>query len=414
MATKAAGWNFPAHFRQGQYNWRGSSLAAKRLGAAVKEIQARARVDPETAAEGSVRLLERLVPAIEHIDSSSGQIGRAVHEAVEELAGVLEAADVSDRKREAWLERLWQAYEDDGYAYLESIGALWGRFCASPEVASRWADELMPLVRRVNAERRAGNYVHSNATAACLSALLAAGRHADLLALIDELYKPMWHDLRYGVEALSAMGDLEAALRMAEASRSSAGYYEDAIDAACEAILLEQGRTEEAYRRFGLRGHRRNTNLATFRAVAAAYPTIPPSKVLADLIADSPGEEGRWFAAAKASGELGLALRLAETSPVDVRTLVRAARDAREREPRFALGCALAALRWMCAGQFYEITGSDVQDAVSHALNAAERVEGWDRRRAARSIDALLAVDQSSKAFVRTIAARDVRRELEK
>ena len=94
MVPKAAEWKFPAHFRTEQYDWRDSRLAAKRLGEAVKENQARARIDPETAADGCVRLLERLVPAIANIDSSSGHIGQAVNRAVDALTGVLEAADV--------------------------------------------------------------------------------------------------------------------------------------------------------------------------------------------------------------------------------------------------------------------------------------------------------------------------------
>ena len=120
-------------------------------------------------------------------------------------SGIVEAADVPDRKRQALLDRLYDAYQDDGYSYLESIGELWGRMCGSPAVASRWADRLMPLVKMVNADRRAGAYAYSKATSACLSALLAAGRHDDLLALIDDMHKPMWFDLRFGVEALRAI-----------------------------------------------------------------------------------------------------------------------------------------------------------------------------------------------------------------
>jgi hypothetical protein len=45
---------------------------------AVSEIKKVARKDPLLGGEGAVLLLEKVSPALEHVDSSSGAIGRAV------------------------------------------------------------------------------------------------------------------------------------------------------------------------------------------------------------------------------------------------------------------------------------------------------------------------------------------------
>ena len=72
-------WAFKARFRAHGYGWHGSALASKRLKEAVREINSVAKSTPVLAAEGGVSLMERLWPALEHIDTSSGALGGAVH-----------------------------------------------------------------------------------------------------------------------------------------------------------------------------------------------------------------------------------------------------------------------------------------------------------------------------------------------
>ena len=91
-------------------------------------------------------------------------------------------------------------------------------------------------------------------------------------------------------------------------------------------------------------------------------------------MASSPGEEGKWFAAAKEVGLLQMAIELANQSPCDPKTLTRAARDFIDINPVFALEAGLAALHWLSAGFGYEITGIDVRAAYSYTINAAERI----------------------------------------
>ena len=109
---KAGGhtWEFTARFRRHAFGWR-SQPAIQRVKQAVSEIKMVARGDPVLAADGAVTLLERLSPALEHVDSSSGAIGTAVNHAIAELVSIIANAPADARTRATWLERLWSAHE---------------------------------------------------------------------------------------------------------------------------------------------------------------------------------------------------------------------------------------------------------------------------------------------------------------
>ena len=97
------------------------------------------------------------------------------------------------------------------------------------------------------------------------------------------------------------MGRKAEAIRYAESCRSPWASDRD-IDALCEEILLSSGLVDEAYAHYGLRANRAGTYLATFRAVERKYPRKRALEILADLVRTTPGEEGKWFAAAKGPG----------------------------------------------------------------------------------------------------------------
>ena len=71
MATSYA-WAFRTSLRRNAFGWRGTRKAIERLSEAVGEIERMARTDPALAGEGAVLLLEKLSPAVNQIDSSSG------------------------------------------------------------------------------------------------------------------------------------------------------------------------------------------------------------------------------------------------------------------------------------------------------------------------------------------------------
>ena len=78
------------------------------------------------AGEGAVRLLERMWPALQHVDSSSGALGSAVTNALDAVIPILAEADADAKTRTGWLDRLWQAIHDDGVGYLEGLADRWG------------------------------------------------------------------------------------------------------------------------------------------------------------------------------------------------------------------------------------------------------------------------------------------------
>lgn len=361
-------WQFTPRFRRHAFGWR-SDLPIKRIKEALKELKQVARTQPVLAAEGAVTLLEKLSPALEQVDSSSGALGSAVNKAIATLVPLIAKADVDAALRQRWLERLWQALQDDDMPYIELLGDYWGELCVTPDMASYWADEFMPVVELVWSPEAPGHGFFKG-TSACLASLYAAGRHEDLLALIDKAPFKSWHYRRWGVKALSSMGRKAEAIRYGEESRglNDPGWQ---VAQACEAILLSSGLLDEAYRRYAVEANQGVTNLATFRAIVKKYPNRQPDEILRDLIACTPGAEGKWFAAAKDAGLFDLAVELVRRSPADPRTLTRAARDFAEKQPDFALSAGLAALYWISRGYGYEITGGDVLDAYSALTDAA-------------------------------------------
>ena len=372
MAWGKHKWVFPARFRTGAYSWKASKLACQRLREAVSEIKKVAKKDAVFAAEGAVRLMEKLWPALEHVDSSSGALGSAVNKALDVLIPIIIKAPADEKRRNNWLDRLWQAMADDGVDYLSPVGDRWGEICGSAEVAGRWADELVSTLRACWTDPNPGGYFHG--ATACLSCLLVAERYRELLDLLALPRYPSWHYRRYGVEALLALGRKADAVQYAEASRGL-NQPDAVIDQTCEAILISSGLHEEAYQRYGLGAAVGNSFLARFRAVAKRYPIKDPSQILADLIATTPGEEGKWFATAKELKLYDLALELANRTPCDPKTLTRAARDYLDMEPAFALGSAMAALHWLSEGWGYEVTSADVIEAYDRAMDAAARLK---------------------------------------
>ncbi|MBI4587230.1 MAG: hypothetical protein HY725_00190 [Candidatus Rokubacteria bacterium] len=401
--AKTYHWEFTRRFRRRAFGWK-SQPAIQRVRQAVSEIKKVARRDPILAAEGAVLLLERVSPALEHVDGSSGAIGTAVTHAIEELVAVIARAPADATTREGWLERLWQAHANDEIPYIERLGDFWGELCVSPEIAAAWADRLVGIVEMAwspDPERR--GFFHG--TTACLSALLRAGRYEAILALLEKDPFPWWTYRQWGVRALAALGRPDEAIAYAEASR---GINDSpvAIAAACEEVLLASGRVEETYRRYALEATRGTSYLAAYRALARKYPQKGPEELLGDLVAGTPGDEGKWFATAKEVGLFDEAIRLANRAPCDPKTLTRTARDFAGGRPEFAVEAGLAALHWLVEGYGYEVSGADVWAAYTNTNKAAEKAgrtaEVRDR------IRTLVASETYGERFVTRVLGREL------
>lgn len=232
-------WTFAPRFRRNAFGWR-SQPALARVKEAVSEVKKTVRKAPVLAAEGAVLFLERVSPALANVDSSSGAIGTAVNNAIATLVPIIADAPADDATRDKWLERLWQAVEDDDIPYIELLPEYWGDLCVTPERASHWADSLIDMVRMAWKDTSSGQYVYFKGTSACLSALLRAGRNEEILSLLEHAPHKFWHDRIWGVKALAALGRKAEAIRYAEDSR---GINESSYQIAevCEKILLSSG-----------------------------------------------------------------------------------------------------------------------------------------------------------------------------
>lgn len=377
MSPTKHSWQFASCFRRNAFGWR-STIPIQRIKEAVAEVKQVARTQPALAAEGAILFLEKLSPALEQVDSSSGALGKAVNQAIAALVSLIAKAEVDTPTRQRWLERLWKAFLEDDVPYLEELGDYWGELCVHPDFALQWANQLLPTVKYTWEPNRS-EYRYFKGVSACLSALIQAGQYEELLELLKLAPFPWWHERRWGVKALCALGKQGEALRYAEASRDRS-TSDRQISQVCESILLSAGLSEEAYQRYALEANTGKTNLARFRAITQKYPHKPPEEILRDLIASTPGSEGKWFAAAKDAGLFDLAVELAKLSPTDPQTLARATRDFAETLPDYALACGLAALRWISQGYGYEITRIDILNLYKDTLEATAKTgkdEDW-------------------------------------
>jgi hypothetical protein len=391
-------WAFRARLRRSAFGWKGTKLAIERIHEALTEIRAVARQDPAAAAEGAVLFLENLSPALNQIDSSSGALGNATYAAVQELVPLIGSAPVDTALRKKWLDRLFEAIQEDDPPYIETLGDHWGELCATPELASAWADQLLPTQRSVLRERKRGTYAFFSGTSLCYSALFKAGRHDELLELLAMDPRPIWPYLVWGARVLAARGQVDEAIAYAR-DRAGSSTSLETIARFAEDALLKAGRRAEAFDRFALLANQANSNLSTFRALAKKYPELAPDKLLGHLIASTPGESGKWFATAKTLKLFERATQLAWASPCDPKTLTRAARDHLTKQPEFAMQAALAALHWMSMGHGYDLTGLDAHEAHRLAIEAAGHAQQTEQAQA--TIDKLLAPDRPMSTWMR-------------
>ena len=335
----------------------------------MSEIEKVAKSNLEVAAEGAVLFLEKLSPAIREVDSSSGALGNATYGVVQTLVPIIAQAEVGSAVRQRWLERLFAAMQEDDPPYLESLGDSWGELCADAALASQWADEFLLIVRRIYQDRKKGQFGFFCGTGACYSALFKAGRHDEILELLEQHPKSIWQESVWGARVWAARGETDKAITYAK-SRAGLNVSVHAVAQFAEQVLLEAGRREAAYREYAIQATPANTYLAQYRALAKKYPDISPEKLLQDLMATTPLAEGKWFATAKTLKLYDQAKTLAWRSPVEPKTLIRAARDHVKSRADFAAQAALVALHWIQRGHGHEISGLEVREAWMLAMEA--------------------------------------------
>lgn len=256
-----------------------------------------------------------------------------------------------------------------------------------PELVAHWLDLLLPGLEFC--QRRGGLGDYYEAETICLSCLLEAKRYDELRKMVAGRRFSYWPHDRFWAEALLRMGRTDEAIAYAEA-RQPADYESQSISGFCERALLEAGRRDEAYWKYGLGIREGNTYLASYRAIVRKYPERDPGQVLGDLV-DMSQERGKWFAAARHAGYLDVARDCARSGLVEPKTLVTAARDALEADPSFSFEVALRALDLMLQGYGYELMVIDILPAFKILFDAADAMGVGDWAMA--SVSELLARD---------------------
>lgn len=92
--------------------------------------------------------------------------------------------------------------------HVESLGDHWGDLCATKELASGWADQLLPTLKNVLRERKRGTYPYFFGTTLCYSALFKADRQSQILELLAMDPRPIWPYLCLATYNLVRMGSI--------------------------------------------------------------------------------------------------------------------------------------------------------------------------------------------------------------
>lgn len=364
-------WTFKSRFRREAYGWNRTALASKRMKEAVSEIKKVAKKESALAGEGAIELFVRLYPALMNIDGSSGALGTAMYNTIDNLIPILIKADWDMNARGKQLDKLYVAIQDDGWGTFDDLRDYWGEICVYPGLAHIWADKLTPTVEEVFTSER---YSHFVGTDMCLSCLVYTQRYEELQQLLELRSKPWWTYNKFWAMALVKQGKPDEALAYADDMRAldETKNEEYEINDFCETVLIDMDRIEEAYGKYGLKLPSYGTNINIYRAVCKKYPTIDKRKILLDCI-DKKGLKGSWFASAKSSGFLDIALECALSETSDPDTLLRACRDFADKDISFALTVGVMGIIRLLTGNFYdEVTAFD----ISYAYNQVGKIAG--------------------------------------
>ena len=192
--TETTAWAFRTRFRRGAFGWKSTQLAIGRIHEALTEIRAVACHDPALAAEGAV-LLEKLSPTLCNPMQQRQLLRRPGQRHLRHGPGTGTSDQLGAREhpvRSKWLDRLFEAIQEDDPPYIESLGDHWGALCATQDLASAWADQLLPTLRNVLRERTRSTYAFFSGTSLCYSSLFTAHRHDQILELLAMDTRPIW------------------------------------------------------------------------------------------------------------------------------------------------------------------------------------------------------------------------------
>jgi hypothetical protein len=290
--------------------------------------------------------------------------------------------------------------QEENYGYYDSLSEQWVALCSESEIMTCWADTFLPTVNTIFSSNKPGGYFKGTET--CLACLFETGRYDEIIEIVQKKANPLFNFKKYVIKVIVARGDLEKALSMLDEYLKDSNTLYQAAHLG-EQLLIEAGRSEEAYKRYTLKLPFQTTGLATLSAIRKKYPAISPQRILSDLIDAEPGNERRYFAAARKIGMIELALEIAEKFNVEPKTLTTACKDYLEKDANLALRFGMMALQSYSSGYGYEPEYSDIQKCYDLVSMAAERVD--KKKEISDCVDKMVQNDRSVKKLF-TLAVR--------
>jgi hypothetical protein len=110
----------------------------------VAEIKKVARKDPVRAGDGAVTFIERVSPALEHVESHRhGPQQRDRRPRLGHRERARRCEDPRGMARAAWERRTRPTRSP----YIETLADYWGELSASRAIAGAWADRLVGITR---------------------------------------------------------------------------------------------------------------------------------------------------------------------------------------------------------------------------------------------------------------------------
>lgn len=351
-------WHFPAPFKAKRYGLESRASVKKVLAAlydGCEEIETVSATDPATAALGAVLLLETMHDLLLRCGWPGEDIDTRFAAASRELSReYIAEAELDDRTRDQLLDRLLDLLTSSFDWIALPLAEKWGPMCAAVPRASEWADRFLehfdtgpwPPVGQHSAECRA--------RIACMSSMLSAGRHEQLLGALESSPADDWAYRRWGMQALVAQGRYADASEYAlsvigkvQRDSDSRNPTDARIAAACERILLDAGEFEAAYAGFAVLARLYSPPRMAFDTIRKTYPDIGPARVFDDLVR----RRGEWveecFNVGMDAGLFDQAIEFGVESHAPPPALIAAAQMLRDRDARLAAFAAVAALEDM-------------------------------------------------------------------
>ena len=305
-------WAFRARARANAFGLEPQPAISSRARGSRRDQEGRQeRILSLLAAEGRMVLFleSRFASACSRRDSSSGATpGSAVNRATRELVPLIASAPADAKTRDAWLRACSTKLTPPTRSRTsKTLADHWRASCARRRRSRRACgrstgrDHEERAVTRPEYARGHYHY-HDDVLDGALSS--GALRRDSGAPGAREVLVVQAVGGGEGARGDGQEGGGHTARRIVARVRGQARRTRCVAQVVRKKSCCRRGSWTRAFARYSVDANRAGTYLATFRSVAKKYPMKSPVEVLERLVASTPGEEGKWFAAAKDAGLL--------------------------------------------------------------------------------------------------------------